>query len=148
MPTDPTALITSLLVAALSGCLGVIGTLLVKGKDRDRGDDERRDMRHDRFAERSEDRGISHAIDLSSLHANVAILMADRGKLEALISSLAKVDAWQTMMQPRIEEAHEGLRAVVRLEERITTLFRSVDDVKRLLEQAAATAAKGGRAAA
>jgi len=116
---DPAAL-NSLLLAALTGALGVIGTLLL-----------RKDDRQHASATKADDVMHRQDVDLSILQANVNLLMSDRTRGVDIDSRVAMLEAWQKLYAPRIDEAHEGLRAVAIMGERIKTLFSKFDDLSR-----------------
>ncbi len=106
--------------ALVGGALGFLAHLFWKRLDRRDDTDERRG-----------DRQTLQGELVAGLLARLSILEADRHKCDALAERAAKLEAWREMASPRIEEAHEGLRAVTRLDERMRTLFNLVAKIER-----------------
>lgn len=128
---DQTAIILiNVLIGLCAGLSGIVGTLLLRKDDRqqNRGD-------------KVEGMTQAHGIDLATLSANVTTLMGERPRCDALATQVAHVEAWQKIMGPRIDEAHEGLRAVARLDERMRTVFAKLDEISRKLPAGGAMAA-------
>jgi hypothetical protein len=93
----------------------------------------RRLDRRDDHDERRGERQMMQGELVAGILARLSVLEGDRGKCDALSERAAKLEAWRDMATPRIDEAHEGLRAVARLDERMKTLFTLVSKIERLV---------------
>mgnify|MGYP006324258555 CR=1 FL=1 len=106
--------------AIIGGALGLLANILWKRLDRRDDVDDRRG-----------DRQVLQGELVAGILARVLLLESERHKCDALAERAAKLEAWRDLAAPQIAEAHEGLRAVARLDERMRTLFNLVAKIER-----------------
>ncbi len=139
---DQTSLIlVNVLIGICAGLCGIVGTLLLKKDARAEQHGDRLDQRthsQDIDLARLDERSQLRDIDLAELKANINLLLESRDRLEATAHRVSKIEGWQEIMKPRIDEAHEGLRAVARLDERMRTVFTMLERIQHTLNDRSA----------
>lgn len=125
------AIAVTIAVAVVGGLVGIIVMLLKRNADRSERHEEGRGRDVARFSERTQDRQVETAVDLSALEANVNVLMNDRGKCDALASKVAVLEDFKERAETKFDEVDEASRELRGMSEQIKTAFRRIDELPK-----------------
>lgn len=118
-------------IVVIGGLLGLVINLVIRNADRGERVEEGRGRDVARFSERTQDRHMETAIDLSKLDANVTMLMADRGKCDELASEVAVLKDFKERAETKFDEVDEASRELRGMSEQIKTAFRRIDELPK-----------------
>ncbi len=122
-------------IAVVGGLISVIVLLLKRNADRSERSEEGRGRDVARHVERSQDRQVETAIDLSALEANVNVLMRGQGKCDELASKVAVLEDFKERAEAKFDEVDEASRELRGMSEQIKTAFRRIDELPKAVTQ-------------
>ena len=118
-------------IVVIGGLAGLVLNLLFRNADRSERSEEGRGRDVARIGERSQDRQMETAVDLSALEANVNVLMGDRGQCAALAAEMAVMKDFKSRAEAKFDEVDEASRELRSISEQIKTAFRRIDEMPK-----------------
>ena len=100
------------------GLAGLLITLLLRKDDRQVAHQEQQGQQ-----------SFASALEVARIEVRIENLEKERERCDQLTERVVHLEAFREAIEPRLSLVEEGLRAVVRIDERVKTLFRMVEEL-------------------
>lgn len=111
------------------GLIGLVLTLLLRKDDRSAA-----------AVDQVQGQSVGSMIEIARVLVRIEALEREAKKCDELAERTARLEAFEAMAKLQLDQVAEGLRAIVRMNEQIKTLYRLVEDAIKARGQSPALA--------